>query len=126
MAKAKTEPKNNNNGANLGFEAKLFLTADWCDRRSEVLFIDARKLGALVDRTRKEFVDEDIVLTPGRYVGAAEAEDDDVPFEERFTALQEKLEGQFAEADMLTATIREKLKGVGYGASVIKRFGGFV
>ena len=28
MAKAKTEPKNNHNGANLGFEAKLFLTAD--------------------------------------------------------------------------------------------------
>lgn len=28
MAKAKTEPKNNNNGANLGFEAKLFLAAD--------------------------------------------------------------------------------------------------
>jgi type I restriction enzyme M protein len=28
MARAKTEPKNNNNGANLGFEAKLFLTAD--------------------------------------------------------------------------------------------------
>lgn len=37
---------------------------------------------------------------------------DEVPFEERFTALQEKLEGQFAEADQLTATIREKLAGL--------------
>ena len=30
------------------------------DRRGEVLFIDARKLGHMVDRTRKEFSDEDI------------------------------------------------------------------
>jgi len=119
------------------------------DRRGEVLFIDARKLGTLVDRTRKEFSDEDIsriaatyhawregkgyenvpgfckaanleeirghnhVLTPGRYVGAADVEDDDVPFTERFTALKAKLEGQFAEADKLAATIRTKLAGVG-------------
>ena len=32
----------------------------WRDRRGEVLFIDARKLGHLVDRTRREFGDEDI------------------------------------------------------------------
>ena len=117
------------------------------DRRGEVLFIDARKLGTLVDRTRKEFSDEDIakiattyhawrgersgdyadvpgfckaakleeirghnhVLTPGRYVGAADVEDDDVPFAERFAALRAKLEEQFAEAEKLTATIRQKL-----------------
>ena len=30
------------------------------DRRGEVLFIDARKLGHMVDRTRKEFSDDDI------------------------------------------------------------------
>ena len=110
------------------------------DRTGEVLFIDARKLGRMVDRTRKEFTDEDIaeiadtyhrwregrdyanvpgfckaasreeiagygyVLTPGRYVGAAVEEDDDVPFVERFAALREKLEEQFAEGDRLTAT----------------------
>lgn len=123
----------------------------WRDRRGEVLFIDARKLGHMVDRTRKEFSDEDIariadtyhawrgerdageyadvpgfckaasledirahqhVLTPGRYVGAADAEDDDAPFEERFAALQATLEEQFAEADTLTTTIREKLAGI--------------
>ncbi len=121
------------------------------DRRGEVLFIDARKLGHLVDRTRREFSDEDIakitgtyhawrgekeageyedvagfcksasleeikehgyVLTPGRYVGAEATEDDDTPFEERFAALKEKLEGQFTEAERLTATIREKLAEV--------------
>jgi type I restriction enzyme M protein len=122
------------------------------DRRGEILFIDARKLGHMVDRTRKEFSDADIetisrayhawrgepvagayedvpgfckservdevkghgyVLTPGRYVGAADVEDDDTPFAERFAALQFKLEQQFTDSDKLTSTIREKLGSVG-------------
>jgi type I restriction enzyme M protein len=37
------------------------------DRRGEVLFIDARKLGTLVDRTRKEFSDEDVAKVAGTY-----------------------------------------------------------
>ena len=124
---------------------------DWRDRRGEVLFIDARKLGHMVDRTRKEFSDEDIariadtyhawrrapdaiayedepgfcksasleeirdhahVLTPGRYVGAAAAEDDDVPFEERFAELKETLVEQFTEADQLSRQIQEKLEAL--------------
>jgi len=118
------------------------------DRRGEVLFIDARKLDFMVDRTRKEFSDADIaqiaetyhawrlgegyadvlgfcksasleairghghVLTPGRYVGSQAAEVDDTPFAERFAALRDKLEEQFAQAEALTATIREKLRGI--------------
>jgi type I restriction enzyme M protein len=118
------------------------------DRRGEVLFIDARKLGALVDRTRKEFSDDDIakitntyhawrqgvgyedvpgfcksakreeigehgfILTPGRYVGATEIEDNDEPFAERFEALKAKLEDQFLQQMTLTATIRTKLSQV--------------
>ena len=39
----------------------------WRDRRGEVLFIDARKLGHMVDRTRKEFSDEDIATIAGTY-----------------------------------------------------------
>ena len=120
-------------------------------RSGEVLFIDARKLGHMVDRTRKEFSDEDIakisgtyhawrgeedadtygdelgfckaatleevrghnhVLTPGRYVGAAVAEADDVPFEERFAGLKETLAEQFAEAEKLAAVIQTKLEGI--------------
>ena len=37
------------------------------DRRGEVLFIDARKLGHMIDRTRKEFSDEDIAKIAGTY-----------------------------------------------------------
>ena len=122
------------------------------DRRGEVLFIDARKLGHMVDRTRKEFSDEDItriaetyhawrggpdagayedvlgfckaaameemrqhdhVLTPGRYVGAATVEADNVPFEERFSELRMTLAEQFAEAEELSALIQKKLEEVG-------------
>ncbi|MFU2207195.1 type I restriction-modification system subunit M [Solidesulfovibrio sp. C21] len=122
------------------------------DRRREVLFIDTRKLGYMVDRTRREFSDDDIgkiagtyhawrgekeageygdvpgfckaasleeirghgyILTPSRYVGAEATEDDDAPFEERLAALREKLQKQFAESDLLTATILEKLAEVG-------------
>ena len=118
------------------------------DRRGEVLFVDARKLGTLVDRTRKEFSDDDIakiagtyhawregkgyedapgfckaakkdeirghyhVLTPGRYVGAADVEDDDLAFAERFTTLRSKLEEEFQSAEELTATIRDNLARV--------------
>ena len=39
----------------------------WRDRSNEVLFIDARKLGHMVDRTRKEFADEDIANIGGTY-----------------------------------------------------------
>ena len=125
---------------------------DWRDRRGEVLFIDSRRLGYMVDRTRKELSDEDIakiaqiyhawrgepeaavyadepgfckaamleeirenshVLTPGRFVGAAVAETDDVPFEERFSELQETLTEQFAEAEKLNTIIQTKLKRIG-------------
>ena len=118
------------------------------DRRGEILFIDARKLGHMVDRTRKEFSDVDIekitrsyhswrgesesgayedvpgfcksasleeikrhgyVLTPGRYVGAADAEDDDISFVERFAALKSKLDIQLGESDALSATISDRL-----------------
>ena len=40
---------------------------DYRDRRGEVLFIDARKLGHMLDRTRKEFTDEDIARIADTY-----------------------------------------------------------
>ncbi len=121
------------------------------DRRGETLFIDARNLGFMADRVRREFSDADIaqisqtyhrwrskpealeargleayadeagfcksadldlirkydhVLTPGRYVGAALVEDDGVPFEDKFAALRERLEGQFVEGARLEKQIK--------------------
>jgi type I restriction enzyme M protein len=122
------------------------------NRRGETLFIDARKLGRMIDRVHRELADEDIqkiadtyhawrgdkslsplksfsdvpgfcksatldeirahgfVLTPGRYVGAEEAEDDGEPFEQKMKRLTAKLEEQFAESAKLEKAIRQNLK----------------
>ena len=54
------------------------------------------------------------VLTPGRYVGAEEVEDDDEAFGEKMRKLTEKLGEQMAKGAELDALIRVKLGGLGY------------
>ncbi len=125
------------------------------DRRGETLFLDARKLGKLIDRVHRELTDEEIlklantyhawrgdkdggrklrrhprllqighkeeiakhgyVLTPGRYVGAEELEEDDEPFEDKMRRLVTTLNEQFAESAKLETAIRSNLEGLGYG-----------
>ncbi|GMV83556.1 MAG: type I restriction endonuclease subunit M [Planctomycetota bacterium] len=124
------------------------------DRRKQTLFIDARKLGTLIDRVHRELTDADLakitstyhawrgdkgagkyadvagfcksattaeiaahrfVLTPGRYVGAEEVEDDGEPFERKMARLVGELHGQFAESAKLEKAIKANLKGLGYG-----------
>jgi type I restriction enzyme M protein len=121
------------------------------NRKGEVLFIDARKMGTLVDRVHRELSEEDMrkiadaysawktgegyedvagfcksaklaeiekhgfVLTPGRYVGAEELEDDGIPFEEKMQTLTATLYDQFTESAKLEKTIAANLKGLGYG-----------
>lgn len=118
------------------------------DRRGEILFIDARKLGHMVDRTRKEFSAADVdritrayhswrgeasagayedvpafcksatleevrghgyVGTPGRYVGAPDEENDEIPFAVRFAELRTKLELQLKEETGLRLKIQHAL-----------------
>ncbi len=122
------------------------------DRTGQTLFIDARRMGTLVDRVHRELSKEDIeaiagiyhdwrneggdyedkagwwksaaleeikghgyVLTPGRYVGAEEVEDDGIPFEEKMAKLSAELYAQFAKAEQLEATIKKNLDHLGYG-----------
>jgi len=136
-----------------------FLTRNKHDKRfrnrsGEMLFIDARKLGAMIDRVHRELTDEEIariagtyhawrgdkgagkyndvpgfcksaktaeiaehgyVLTPGRYVGAEEVEDDDEPLDEKMKRLTGTLYEQFAESRKLEKAIRSNLEGLGYG-----------
>ncbi len=54
------------------------------------------------------------VLTPGRYVGAEEVEDDDEAFADKMQKLTEKLGEQMAKEAELDALIRQKLGGLGY------------
>ncbi|EMR05781.1 Type I restriction enzyme EcoKI M protein [Bhargavaea cecembensis DSE10] len=122
------------------------------ERREEILFIDARKMGSMVDRTHKELSDEDVkkiadiyhswrgtddmpyediagfckaatldevryheyILTPGRYVGLEEAEEDDEPFEEKMDRITAELSEQLIKSKQLEDEIREALRGIGY------------
>ena len=65
--------------------------------------------------TLEEIAAHGHVLTPGRYVGAAEVEDDGEPFEEKMQRLTAELREQFAESAKLEATIKANLEGLGYG-----------
>lgn len=115
------------------------------NRKNEILFIDARNLGHLINRRTRELTAEDIhqiagtyhqwrsvgghyedeagfcaavplsrvaeldyVLTPGRYVGLPE-EDDDFDFAERFTALKAEFEEQLKEEARLNELIKANL-----------------
>lgn len=121
------------------------------DRTGEVLFIDARKLGYMVDRVLRAFTDEDTkkivstfhawkrewkddkntpgfcysatldeieghgyVLSPGRYVGAEEVEDDNVPFAEKMEGLTRELATQFHQSEKLQAAIRDNMQKLGF------------
>jgi len=61
-----------------------------------------------------EIKKHDFVLTPGRYVGAEEQEDDGEPFAEKMARLTGQLREQFAESDRLEAEIKRNLGGLGY------------
>ena len=128
--------------------------------KGETLFIDARKMGTLIDRVHRELTEadhakivniyhawrgdqrdagpnapaakyEDIagfcksataaeiaahghVLTPGRYVGAEEVEDDGDPFDEKMPRLVAELHVQFAESTKLEQAIKANLAIIGF------------
>ncbi|MCX8853295.1 type I restriction-modification system subunit M [Vibrio parahaemolyticus] len=64
--------------------------------------------------TLEDIKKHDFVLTPGRYVGAAEELDDGIPFGEKMATLTAKLSEQFAESATLEAEIKKNLAGLGY------------
>jgi type I restriction enzyme M protein len=153
------------------------------NRKGETLFIDARKMGVLIDRVHRDLTEEDIakiadtyhawkqdtktlkvslpdsrddlqdnlarqgdgsrekplgsgiyqdipgfcksvplkeiqeqgyVLTPGRYVGAAELEEDDEPFAQKMARLTKELEAQFEESGELEKTILKNVKNLSF------------
>ena len=118
--------------------------------KGQTLFIDARKMGDMVNRRLRELSDEDIkkiantyiawqnedgyedvqgyckvasideikehdyILTPGRYVGIEEVEDDGEPFEEKMERLTNTLANQFKKSRELEEEIRKQLGRIGY------------
>lgn len=65
--------------------------------------------------TLEEIKANDFVLTPGRYVGAAELEDDGIPFEVKMKELSQTLYSQMEQAEELDKAIRQNLEALGYG-----------
>jgi type I restriction enzyme M protein len=125
-----------------------FISRNRTKRAGEILFIDARNMGHLINRRTRELTDDDIstiadtyhrwrdeskdyadvpgfcasvpvsrvaeldyVLTPGRYVGLPE-EEDDFNFAERFTALRAEFEEQLKEEERLNKLILENLNRI--------------
>jgi type I restriction enzyme M protein len=63
----------------------------------------------------KDITSHGHVLTPGRYVGTEEQEDDGEPFEQKMKRLVTKLEEQFVDSARLEKAIRMNLRGLSYG-----------
>lgn len=120
------------------------------NRSNEILFIDARNLGQMVNRKNKKLGDEDLdkvtetyhawrnrdgnyedipgfckaasleeveannfVLTPGRYVGAEDIEDDGILFEEKIATITDSLREQFSKSNELQELIKVNLAKIG-------------
>ncbi|OOF46403.1 restriction endonuclease subunit M [Rodentibacter trehalosifermentans] len=64
--------------------------------------------------TVEDIAKNDYVLTPGRYVGTAEQEDDGIPFAEKMQKLTALLKEQFKQSAELEAEIKKNLGGLGY------------
>jgi type I restriction enzyme M protein len=131
--------------ASLWFLSRNKANGKYRNRTDEILFIDARNLGYLINRRTRELSQMDItiitdtyhnwrnldgkyedvkgfcnsasidrvkeldyVLTPGRYVGLADV-DDDFDFNERFTSLKKEFEEQLIEENRLNKLIKERL-----------------
>lgn len=71
-------------------------------------------LGFCKSAAIEEIAEHDYVLTPGRYVGIEEAEDDGVLFEEKMEALTNELAVLFAKSRSLEEEIRKNLGGIGF------------
>lgn len=64
--------------------------------------------------TTAEIAAQDYILTPGRYVGIEEQQDDGEPFEDKMKRLTGELAEMFKQSDALQSEIREKLKAIGW------------
>ena len=118
-------------------------------QKGKTLFIDARKMGYMVDRKHRDFTQDDIkkladtftafqegtlenkkgfcavvttediakqdyILTPGRYVGIEEQEDDGEPFEDKMKRLTSELSKMFEQSNTLQDEIKKNLGSIGF------------
>ena len=70
--------------------------------------------GFCYEATIAEVAEQDFVLTPGRYVGVSDEQEDGEPFEEKMTRLTSELSTMFQHANALQEEIRKQLQQIGY------------
>ena len=73
---------------------------------------DVKGFCAVTDTS--EIEKQDYILTPGRYVGIEEQEEDDEPFDEKMDRLTSELSEMFVKSHELEGEIRKKLGAIGY------------
>ena len=86
--------------------------ADTYNAFAEGTLEDVKGFCAVADT--EEIAQQDYILTPGRYVGIEEQEDDGEPFEEKMGRLTAELAGLFEKSHELEREIRERLGEIGY------------
>jgi type I restriction enzyme M protein len=74
--------------------------------------IDEKGFCAVVDTAK--IAEQDYILTPGRYVGIAEQEQDSEPFEEKMSRLTTELSSLFEQSHALEVEIKKQLESIGY------------
>ena len=84
----------------------------WRGDENTVNYVDVP--GFCKSTTLEEIRTQGYILTPGRYVGIEDVEDDDIPFERQMKFLSAKLHEQIAESERLDTTIKKNLEVLGY------------
>jgi type I restriction enzyme M protein len=84
----------------------------WRNKNPEVAYEDAP--GFCKAARLEEVRSNDFVLTPGRYVGAADVEDDGEPIEEKIARMKAELFSAFDEGRRLEALIRQSMDGLSH------------
>jgi len=79
---------------------------EWTEKNNQAGFCFSADLAAIKKH--------DFVLTPGRYVGAEDEEDDGIPFADKMATLTSNLKAKFEESDKLKKEIRRNLAGLGF------------
>lgn len=93
-------------------EEDITKIADTYNAYADGTLEDAKGFCAVV--TTEEIAKQDYILTPGRYVGIEEQQEDGEPFEEKMARLTSELSELFDQSHNLEAEIRQKLGAIGY------------